>query len=231
MFPLWDSQPRRRRPTVTLLLVAANLGVFSHEIWLLLAGGRALDAFLIEHALVPARLVAGWRDPSEWLTMATAMFLHGSGAHVLGNLWFLWIFGGAVENRLGSGWFLLLYFGAGVAAAGLQLATDPGSTVPIIGASGAVSGVLGAYFRLFPRAWIVALVPWVVPLVPVPAVVFLILWFLLQTVQGVGALFEGTVTGGVAWWAHIGGFIAGALWKPRAARGRVRNARSGARLS
>jgi membrane associated rhomboid family serine protease len=104
MFPLWDSQPRRRRPTVTLLLVAANLGVFAHEIWLMLAGGRALDAFLIEHALIPARLVAGWRDPSEWLTMATAMFLHGSGAHVLGNLWFLWIFGGAVENRLGRVW-------------------------------------------------------------------------------------------------------------------------------
>lgn len=225
MFPLWDSQPRRRRPNVTLLLVAANLAIFAYEVWLLLAGGRALDAFLLKHAMVPARLVSGWREPAEWLTVASAMFLHGSGAHVLGNLWFLWIFGGAVEGRLGPGRFLLLYFGAGAAATGLQLATDLGSLVPMIGASGAVSGVLGAYFRMFPRAWIVALVPWVVPLVPVPAVVFLILWFLLQTVQGVGALLDGTVTGGVAWWAHIGGFLAGALWKPRAARGRGRNAR------
>ncbi len=219
MFPLWDSQPRRRRPALTLCLVAANLAVFAWEVGLLLTDGRALEGFLREHALIPARLVAEWREPSAWLTIGSAMFLHGSGAHVLGNVWFLWIFGGAVENRLGAGRFFLLYFGSGVAAAALQFATDPGSTIPMIGASGAVSGVLGAYFRLFPRAWVVALVPWIVPIVPLPAVVFLVLWFLLQTVQGVGALLDGAVSG-VAWWAHIGGFLAGALWKPRGVRGR-----------
>lgn len=211
MLPLWDTQPRRRTQALTLILAVANLVVFGYEIWLMSDGPRALDAFFVRHALVPARIMAEWRDPASWLTVVSSMFLHGSGAHVLGNVWFLWVFGRSVEHRVGPARFLALYFAAGVGAAVLQTATDPFSTIPMIGASGAISGVLGAYFVLFPKAWIVTLVPWIVPVIPVPAFVFLVLWFLLQTTQGVGALLEGAEAGGVAWWAHIGGFLAGAL--------------------
>lgn len=210
MLPLWDSQPRRRRPVLTLCLLAANLVVFAYEIWLMRQGGRALDVFMERYALIPGRLVEGWREPGSWLTVLSSMFMHGSGAHVLGNCWFLWIFGAGVEERLGAWRFLGFYFVAGVGAAALQGVTDPFSTIPMVGASGAISGLLGAYFVLFPGAWILTLVPWIVPIVPVPAFIFLILWFVLQTMNGVGSL-QGSATGGVAWWAHIGGFVAGYL--------------------
>ncbi len=210
MLPLWDTQPRRRPPVIVPWFIALNLTVFGYELWLLLQGGRALEIFLWEHALVPARLLEGWTDGRAWLTVLTSMFLHGSGAHVLGNCWFLWVFGGGVEARIGPGRFVVLYLSTGIGAAGLQFITEPGSIVPMLGASGAISGILGAYFVLFPRTWIVTLVPWIVPIVPVPAFVFLILWFVLQTVSGVGAFMDGpTEGGGVAWWAHIGGFVAG----------------------
>jgi membrane associated rhomboid family serine protease len=146
------------------------------------------------------------------------MFLHGGWAHLLGNLWFLWIFGGNVEDRLGAFKFLLFYLLAGFVAAVVQVAVDPGSAVPMIGASGAISGVLGAYLILFPTAWVWSLVPWIVPVLPVPAVVFLVLWFAAQTLNGLGALAVGA-TGGVAWWAHAGGFAAGVamiVWAKRA---------------
>lgn len=210
MLPLWDSQPRRRRPALTFCLVAANLAVFAYEVWLMLQGGRALPVFMEQHALIPGRLVEGWREPEPWLTVFSSMFLHGSGAHVLGNVWFLWVFGGGVEARLGAARFLTLYFASGLGAAALQVATDPFSPVPMVGASGAISGLLGAYLVLFPGAWILTLIPWIVPVIPVPAVVFLLLWFALQTVNGVGAL-QAEAAGGVAWWAHIGGFLAGVL--------------------
>ncbi len=211
MLPLWDSQPRRGAPVLTLFLVATNLVVFGYEVWLDFQGGRALEAFIGDYALIPARIVAQWREPEAWLSVLTSMFLHGSGAHVLGNGWFLWIFGASVEARLGAGRFLLLYLGTGVGAATLQGAINPFSTIPMLGASGAISGVLGAYFVMFPRGWVVTLVPWIVPIIPVPAFLFLILWFLLQTTSGVGALLDAPSAGGVAWWAHIGGFLAGVV--------------------
>lgn len=224
MLPLWDNQPRRRPPLVSRLIIAANLMVFAYEVLLSLQGGRALEDFLHQHALVPARLAEGWDGGRQWLTVLTSMFLHGSGAHVLGNCWFLWVFGGGVEARIGPVRFSVLYLVTGVGAAGLQFATEPGSLVPMLGASGAISGVLGAYFVLFPGAWIVALVPWVVPIVPVPAFVFLLLWFGFQAVSGVGALMEGPADGGgVAWWAHVGGFAAGMLLIRRLGRARGRS--------
>lgn len=210
MIPLWDSQAHKRPPVITVLLIAANLGVFAYEVWLSLQGGGALDAFVTRHALVPSRLIAGWSDEAQWLTLLSHMFLHGGVGHVLGNCWFLWVFGNNVECKLGHFGYLLFYLASGLGAAGLQIAVSPESAVPMVGASGAISGVLGGYFILLPTAWIVTLVPWIVPIVPVPAFLFLILWFALQAVNGFGALMSGTAgAGGVAWWAHAGGFITG----------------------
>ena len=212
MLPLWDNQPHPRATTVTVLLILANLCLFAYEIVLSAQGAAALETFVMRHALVPSRLLAGWADESQWLTLGSHMFLHGGFAHVLGNCWFLWIFGRSVEAKLGSIKFLLFYAVGGLGAAALQIAVGPFSDVPMIGASGAISGILGAYFVLMPTAWIIALVPWIVPILPVPAFVFLILWFALQTVNGFGVLLNGTAgAGGVAWWAHAGGFLAGVI--------------------
>ena len=173
MLPLWDTQKSKRTPVVTGLLILANLGVFGYELMLAAQGGKGAEAFLTSHALVPSRLIAGWADEEQWLTLLTHMFLHGGVAHVLGNCWFLWVFGNNVEDRLGSFLYLLFYAAAGLGAAAMQVLVDPSSSLPMLGASGAISGVLGAYFVLFPTAWVVTLVPWIVPIVPVPAFVFL----------------------------------------------------------
>ena len=210
MLPLWDTEKHRRAPVVTALLIAANACVFVYQLLLFARGERVLAAWLFEHALVPGRLMEGFATKREWGTVLSSMFMHGGVAHVLGNCWFLWIFGGNVEDRMGPVRFLIFYIVAGVAAAAAQVIVHPFSEVPMIGASGAISGVLGAYFVLLPRAWIVALVPWVVPIIPLPAVVFLVAWFAFQAVNGVGAFLDGTASGGgVAWWAHAGGFAAG----------------------
>lgn len=216
MLPLWDSVPHRRPPVTTALLIAANLAVLAYQLFLLAKGGSVLDRFMIEHALVPGRLIEHWQDRREWQTLLSHMFLHGGVLHLVGNCWFLWIFGNNVEDRLGPFRYLCFYVLAGLAAAALQILIDPGARVPMVGASGAISGVLGAYFVMFPRAWVVTLVPWIVPIMPVPAFLFLILWFVVQAFNGVGVLMNGSGGGGgVAWWAHAGGFAAGvglALW-------------------
>ena len=212
MIPLWDSQAHKRPPVITVLLILANLGVFGYEVVLSLQGGGALEAFIGQYALVPKRLIAGWTDEAQWLTLGSHMFLHGGFAHVLGNCWFLWVFGNNVECKLGHMRYLLFYLASGLGAAALQIAVSPEATVPMVGASGAISGVLGGYFILLPTAWIVTLVPWIVPIIPVPAFLFLILWFALQTVNGFGVLMNGTTgAGGVAWWAHAGGFATGVV--------------------
>ena len=199
------------------MLIAANLSVFVWQVWLSLNGGdRVLSGFVSEHALVAQRIVRHPLDQQQWLTVLSHMFLHGGVLHLLGNMWFLWIFGGNVEYRLGSFRYLLFYVVVGMAAATAQVAVGPMSALPMVGASGAISGVLGAYLVLFPTAFVWSLVPWVVPVLPVPAVVFLVLWFCLQAFNGVGTLLNGTAAdGGVAWWAHAGGFVAGVamiLW-------------------
>lgn len=207
---------------MTALLIAACLGVFGYEVSLLLTSQATFETWLTTHALVPVRLLAGWQDPEQWLTVASSMFMHGGIGHVLGNCWFLWVFGNNVEDRLGFFGFLLFYLVTGVAAAAAQVLVGPGSAVPMVGASGAISGVLGAYLVMFPRAWIISLVPWIVPILPIPAVVFLLLWFVVQAQSGVGALLDGgAASGGVAWFAHAGGFLAGVViaWMlPRPAR-------------
>jgi len=216
MIPLWDSQAHRRTPVITVMLILANLGVFGYELALSAQGGGALEGLMMRFGLVPVRLIAGWTEPEQWLTLGSHMFLHGGAAHVLGNCWFLWVFGNNVECKLGHARYLLFYLAGGLGAAALQVVVEPSAGVPMVGASGAISAVLGAYFILLPTAWIVTLVPWIVPIVPVPAFLFLILWFALQAVNGFGVLMNGTAgAGGVAWWAHAGGFVTGValtLW-------------------
>jgi membrane associated rhomboid family serine protease len=211
MLPLWDENPARRAPPVaTVLIIAANLGVFIYQVMLAMQDPGALGKFIEAHALVPRRLVADWDQANEWKTLFTHMFIHGGLAHVAGNCWFLWIFGRNVEDRLGPIKFILFYLLCGLAAAGLQIAVEPHSSLPMLGASGAISGVLGAYLIMFPTAWIVTLVPWIVPIIPLPAILFLFVWFAFQALNGVGSMLSGAdAAGGVAWWAHVGGFTAG----------------------
>jgi membrane associated rhomboid family serine protease len=206
MLPLWDANPPRRAPVMTLALILVNAAVFAYTVELATEGRAGL--FVRTYALVPRRLLADWAQGAPWLTLLTYQFLHGGLGHVLGNCWFLWVFGGNVEDRLGRWRFLVLYLLSGVAAAAVQVMASADSPWPVMGASGAISGVLGANLVLFPGAWIYTLVPWIVPILPVPAFVFLALWFVVQAFSGFGALLGGAA-GGVAWWAHVGGFAAG----------------------
>lgn len=207
MFPIGDINPTYRTPIVTRALVAANIVAF-------LLQGLLTTPALLALTFVPAELTAllrGDGDLGVILDMFTAMFLHGSLAHLLGNLLFLWIFGDNVEAALGRGWFLPFYLACGLAATLTQYATDPTSTIPNLGASGAISGVLGAYLVLFPGARVRVFV-WPFSLfigtLAMPAVIWIGLWFALQLASGVRGLGGGAV-GGVAFWAHIGGFVAG----------------------
>ena len=214
MIPLRDNIPSRRVAWVTRLLLAANLAVFLLE----LSQGTALEPFLYRFGVVPAHwMVASPSDFLDWprlfLALLTSQFLHGGLFHLGSNMLYLWIFGDNVEDRLGHGRFLLLYLGGGVASAVVQLLMSPRSSVPMVGASGAIAAVLGAYLLLFPSARIVTLVPlwffW--ERVELPAFLFLGLWFLLQWVQGLTSLGQVADVGGIAFWAHIGGFISGML--------------------
>jgi len=221
MIPIRDTIPSSRVPVVNYLLVAANLGLFFYEISL----GERLLPFIERYAVVPARLLGGPLSVRELLTPLTAMFLHGGWMHVLGNMLYLYIFGDNVEDTLGHGRYLLFYIACGAASFAVQIGFQPASAVPNIGASGAIAGILGAYFLLFPRARVVTLLPLFVffTVVEIPAVVFLGLWFLLQFLSGTVSLGRSEAAGGVAWWAHVGGFVAGAVFlKAFSIRGRRR---------
>lgn len=207
MIPLFDNNQRHRAPIITVLLIAANVTAFGYQILLLQEG--SLEGFIRQFAFTPALLI---RNPSTdtALTVVTSMFLHGGWLHLLFNMWFLWLFGNMVEDRIGSFRYLLLYLLAGGGAAAAQFAVAPTSAIPMLGASGAIAGVLGAYLVFFPRAMIFTFIPvWFLPVIPVPAFLFLVLWFLLQLWQGIGTMLSMEKSGGVAWWAHFGGFIAG----------------------
>lgn len=226
LIPLRDTIPTRTVPLVNGALIAACVGV-----WVLqLLAGNGGEALVRAFGFVPARLFhAGELGPGSLplgaLGLFSSMFLHGGLFHLAGNMLFLWIFGDNVEDALGHGRYLVFYLGSGVLAALLQGLFAPSSLVPMVGASGAIAGVLGAYFVLYPHARVVTLVPLFLffPLVEVPAFLFLLLWFLLQFWQGSAEFVTsgqaGAASGGVAWWAHVGGFVAGiallALLKPR----------------
>jgi len=189
------------------MLILANAAAFWYELQI---GESALQNFIFTWGLVPAQLTA---DPQEaWLTIFTSMFLHGGWFHFLSNMWVLYIFGDNIEDRLGSMSYLIFYLLSGIAAASLQVFIMQGSSVPMIGASGAIAGVLGAYLISYPRSRIASLVPilFIFTIVEVPAVIFLVFWFVSQLYSGLFAM-QGGSASGIAWWAHIGGFIFGFL--------------------
>jgi len=235
VIPLKDDVPSRSMPLVTWILIALNVAVYIYQLSLGLGidtGGRAAaEAFIFEFGATPCRLTGSCDRgdfPSPYVTIFTSMFLHGSPLHVASNMLYLWIFGDNVEDTLGHGRFLALYLLSGVGAAVAQTVTSPTSVIPMIGASGAVSGVLGAYLLLFPYATILTLVifGFFVRTVHIPAVIVLGFWIVLQLINGwltvsASAMGRGE-TGGVAWFAHIGGFLAGMvlllLFRPRTSR-------------
>ena len=202
MFPVSDVIPSRTTPVVTIGLIALNAVAFLFEITL---SDGELQAFVQTYGVVPAYL--------NWPSVVTSMFLHGGWLHFLGNMLYLWIFGDNVEDRLGHGRFLLFYLGCGATAALGQAATNPSSVVPMVGASGAIAGVMGAYFVLFPysRVLTAVFIVFFMDLIEIPAIFFLGIWFLMQFFSGVGSLGAGAASGGVAFWAHIVGFAVGAL--------------------
>jgi membrane associated rhomboid family serine protease len=219
VIPLRDANPTRRTPLVTLCLVIACVIVFAWELGLMASGGEsALEAFITEWGVVPAELTSAWSRgdyiSQETATLVTSQFLHGGWLHLLGNMLYLWIFGNNVEDRFGRPGFLGFYLLGGVLAGLTQVAINPESTVPTIGASGAIAATLGAYFVLFPRARVTTLVflGFFYQLIDVPAIIVLGFWFVLQLIDGLTSLgLTQSDGGGVAFFAHIGGFVVGAV--------------------
>jgi membrane associated rhomboid family serine protease len=220
MIPLKDDVPSQTIPVVTLAVIGLNVAVFFYQLSLQMGmdpgAQRAAQDFVIEFGVVPCRLTGRCRIledfPHPVLTIFTSMFLHGGLLHLGGNMLYLWIFGNNVEDSLGHGRFAAFYLASGLAAAGAQTIINPGSTIPMVGASGAVSGVLGAYFLLFPYSTVLTLVTfgffW--RFIHLPAMIVLGLWIVLQFLSGYLSLSVASgVEGGVAFFAHIGGFIAG----------------------
>ena len=207
--PLRDLNPRRTTPIITYLLIAANIAAFLYQSAM---SPGVEHAFVYTFGMIPARVPAVFAGHASFgaafLPLFSSMFLHAGILHLAGNMLFLWIFGDNVEDFLGHGQYLLFYLICGIGAGLAHTLTNLSSIVPALGASGAISGVMGAYMVLYPRSRVLTLV--FVFLVPIPAVVILGWWFLLQFLGGIGSVGAQT-SGGVAWWAHIGGFLMGAL--------------------
>ena len=226
MIPLHDDIPHQKLPIVTATLIAVNAAIFLFNATMT---PDELAAFFFRFAFHPAKLFRpeevvafyrsqfGLRVPGEYGLVEslypafTCMFLHGGWLHVIGNMWMLWIFGDNVEDGFGHVGFLLFYLTCGLASSVAQAVSAPLSPVPMVGASGAIAGVMGAYMFLYPRARVLTVV-WIIFLIdfwPIPAFIFLFYWFAIQVFSGVGTLAAGGMGGGVAWWAHIGGFVMG----------------------
>jgi membrane associated rhomboid family serine protease len=225
VFPLRDDNPTILTPHVTVLLILANVVV-----WIYVQGAGVMEAVLMEavcrFGLIPAgltglvdadaagRLAAAGEAcavrEGAWETLVTSMFLHGGWLHLIANMWFLWLFGNNIEDRLGHIRYLVFYLTAGLAAAGAHIYMEPDSVLPLVGASGAVSGLMGAYLVLYPKVRIQTLfiIVFIIRVIPVPAWLVLILWFAIQLVS---AYASPAATGGIAFWAHAGGFVAGVL--------------------
>jgi len=208
MIPISDELPSRRIPAVTWALIAANVVIFLFQLTL----GSRVDQLYMALGTVPAYITDPFNHPLAFVTLFTSMFLHGGWAHLFGNMLYLWIFGDNVEDIFGHAGYLLFYLAAGAIAGLAQVAVAPSSMVPGIGASGAIAGVLGVYLVLFPRAPVRVLIPafyfW--RIARLPALIVLGFWFVLQLFNGALSLGAGNfATGGVAWFAHLGGFVAG----------------------
>ncbi len=222
MFPIRDENPTLRTPVITIAIIAVNVLV-----WVIVQGAGTtgpLHASLCELGAIPGELTRRATEdlvqlgpnlvcrlgPPHWYTLFTSMFLHGGWFHLLGNMWFLWVFGNNVEDSMGRARFVAFYLLCGLAAVGAQIVADPSSPVPMVGASGAIGGVMGAYVLLYPRVAVDMLVVLgiIITRVRVPAYLMLGYWFLLQVLGGLPQL-SSSGTGGVAFWAHVGGFTAG----------------------
>jgi len=204
MIPLRSSEPHYTRPTATLLIILANVLVFFYE--LSLGNGYQLNRFIAQYGIVPDRFTVA--------SIFTSMFIHGGWLHIAGNMWFLWVFGRGIEDLLGHGKYLFFYLTCGVAAAIAHVVMNANSTVPTVGASGAIAGVMGAYLVKFPRARVVTLVLLFIFIttVDIPAAFLLLYWFAIQFFNGVGSVgYSQASSGDVAWFAHVGGFITGIL--------------------
>ncbi|MGB3200351.1 MAG: rhomboid family intramembrane serine protease [Nodosilinea sp.] len=220
MVPLRDDNPVSITPVVTYGLIGLNIAVFVFQLGL---SRQGLDAFFDDWALVPVQLTASFRGTleapaSEWITLISSQFLHGGFFHVGGNLLYLWVFGNNIEDRLGHVKFLIFYLGCGALAGLTQWVFDPSSAVPTIGASGAIAGVMGAYILRFPRAYIVTLIPLIIffTTIRIPAIFFLGFWFAQQALFSIASLSTETNlgAGGIAYWAHSGGFVFGLILGP-----------------
>jgi rhomboid family protein len=205
MIPLHDDNPTRSMPVVTVTLIVINVLVFLAEL-----ANPGLMAF----AMVPANVLQQGGS-GTYLTFITSMFLHGSWMHLIGNMLYLWIFGNNIEDAMGKIRYIVFYLLCGIAAAAAHLLSAPRSEIPVVGASGAISGVLGAYLLLYPHARVMTLVPlgFYSRMIYVPSWVLLVFWFVMQLFSGWVGGGEGD-TGGVAFWAHVGGFIAGLALVP-----------------
>jgi membrane associated rhomboid family serine protease len=217
MFPIKNAVPSRYPPVVTWSLIGTNCLVFLFQISL---SPGELEWLVYNFALVPARYFSAYGTAQlslgDFLPFVTNTFMHGGWLHLILNMWMLWMFGGTVEDRFGRGRYLVFYLACGVLASFAHAVFNPTSTVPALGASGAISGIMGCFVRLFPLARLIVVVPIIfIPLFfEVPAIVFVGIWFILQLLQGAVDLFMPSQGGGVAWWAHIGGFVAGLALGP-----------------
>ena len=215
MIPLHDDNPTRILPIVTVAILVSCVLAF---LWQLLQAPHTQELLVMNLGVTPAALLGDFRpspplySPPPWVTLITSMFLHGGWMHLIGNMLYLWIFGNNVEDAMGHARFVGFYLLCGIAAALIQALINPASTVPMIGASGAISGILGAYLLLYPRARVLVLLPFgaLTHLVRLPALVVLGFWFVLQIVNSLLA----NTGGGVAWGAHIGGFVTGLVLIP-----------------
>jgi membrane associated rhomboid family serine protease len=203
MIPIRDENPTRRTPYITVLLIAVNCLVFVYE--MMLPQGQ-IEGFIRQFGAVPALVMSS--TPLDWVTLITSMFLHGGLLHLLGNMLYLWIFGNNIEDRLGHIGFIGFYLVGGIAAAMTHILIQPDSMIPMVGASGAISAVLGAYMIIFPRARVVLLIWFIifVRTIRVPAFLVLGLWFVMQ----LSGILQ-TSSEGIAWYAHVGGFVAGII--------------------
>jgi len=216
MIPIRDTIPCRHFPFAVWTLIAINVGVFIYE---LTVPQDLTEQFIYLFGLVPARFTnPAWAAetgfPHTYWPFLSTMFLHGGWLHIIGNMWVLLIFGDNVEDRMGPARFVVFYILCGLSAGVVHVLTNPGSTVPAVGASGAIAGVMAAYFVLYPRARIVAMFPiFFYPLFfTVPAFLYLGFWFLIQFYSGTLAIATHREVGGIAWWAHVGGFASGILF-------------------
>jgi membrane associated rhomboid family serine protease len=214
MIPIKDRNPTYRFPVVNIAIIVANIAIFLYEVSL----GSRLESFFLRFGVVPLDFSTSFNSShgsvATYVPILSSMFLHGGWLHLGGNMLFLWIFGDNVEDKLGHGRYFVFYVMCGIAASLVHIVIDPSSGIPTVGASGAISGVLGAYLLMFPKARVVTLIPIFifVHVAELPAFIVLGFWFVLQFFSGLVSLgYQTAGMGGVAWWAHVGGFVSGLL--------------------